>query len=125
MQSVRMLPIAVAVVLASSLAGMTPLGADPRNFDVDWAGVPDEMDRSASAPSLLRTVLPDDQAEDAAVVLVHVAPATHVSPPVMPAAPRSIIIPGSAVPGTVYDNGNGTSTVVIPGGGSQVIPTPR
>ncbi len=67
MQNVRMLPIAVAVVLASSLAGMTPLGADPTNFDVDWAGVPDEIDRSASAPSLTRTVMPGDEAEDAAV----------------------------------------------------------
>jgi hypothetical protein len=81
MQDVRMLPIAVAVVLASSLTGMTPLGADPRNFDVDWAGVPDGMDRSASTPSLLRTVLPDDQAEDAAVTAnVKNAIATSVGP---------------------------------------------
>lgn len=42
-----------------------------------------------------------------------------------PAAPRSVLIPGSPVPGTMFDNGNGTSTVVIPGGGSQVVPTPR
>jgi|SRR5271165_4240692 len=41
------------------------------------------------------------------------------------AAPRTIVIPGSPVPGTLLDNGNGTSTVLVPGGASQVIPTPR
>lgn len=54
-------------------------------------------------------------------------PAVSGSAPVTvaPAMPRSVVIPGSPVPGTLYDNGNGTSTVVVPGGGSQVIPTPR
>jgi hypothetical protein len=36
-----------------------------------------------------------------------------------------VMIPGSAVPGTMLNNGNGTSTVIIPGGPSQVVPTPR
>ena len=42
-----------------------------------------------------------------------------------PGAPQTIMIPGSPVPGTVFDNGNGTSSVMVPGGGSQLIPTPR
>jgi hypothetical protein len=37
----------------------------------------------------------------------------------------SVMIPGSAIPGTLYNNGNGTSTVIIPGAPSEVIPTPR
>lgn len=60
-------------------------------------------------------------------VLAPSAPASHAPAPIVgaPNAPQTTIIPGSPIPGTVYDNGNGTSTVVIPGGGSQVIPTPR
>jgi len=42
-----------------------------------------------------------------------------------PGARQTIVIPGSPVPGTLYDNGNGTTTVLVPGGASQVIPTPR
>lgn len=54
-------------------------------------------------------------------------PAAHGTAPIVgaPNSPQTVVIPGSPIPGTVYDNGNGTSTVVIPGGGSQVIPTPR
>ena len=40
-------------------------------------------------------------------------------------ASQTIMIPGSPLPGTVFDNGNGTSTVIVPGGASQVVPTPR
>jgi len=36
-----------------------------------------------------------------------------------------IMIPGSAVPGTVINNGNGTSSIMIPGSASEVVPTPR
>ena len=58
-----------------------------------------------------------------------VAPPARPSgpPPVtgLPMGPQTIVIPGSPVPGTLYDNGNGTSTVVVPGGPSQVVPTPR
>jgi hypothetical protein len=61
------------------------------------------------------------------VVAPPAGPASPGPPPVtgLPVAPRTIVIPGSPVPGTLYDNGNGTSTVVVPGGPSQVIPTPR
>jgi hypothetical protein len=45
--------------------------------------------------------------------------------PATPSAPQTVVIPGLPVPGTVIDNGNGTSTLVIPGGGAQTIPTPR
>jgi hypothetical protein len=37
----------------------------------------------------------------------------------------NVMIPGSPVPGTLYNNGNGTSSVIIPGAPSEVIPTPR
>jgi hypothetical protein len=40
-------------------------------------------------------------------------------------SPQMIMIPGSAVPGMLLNNGNGTSTVMTPGGVSQVVPTPR
>jgi hypothetical protein len=39
--------------------------------------------------------------------------------------PASVMIPGSAVPGTLINNGNGTSTIIVPGGPSLVAPTPR
>lgn len=42
-----------------------------------------------------------------------------------PGLPQTIMIPGSAVPGMLLDNGNGTSSVMVPGGPSQLIPTPR
>ena len=67
MQNVRLLPLAVAIVAASTFAGIEPVGADPQNFDLNWVDVPDHMDRTASAPSAMRVVLPDDEAEDAAV----------------------------------------------------------
>ena len=67
MQKVRMLPLAVAIGVASTFAGIAPVGADPQNFDVNWADVPDVMDRSASTDMIMRVVLPDDEAEDAAV----------------------------------------------------------
>jgi hypothetical protein len=38
---------------------------------------------------------------------------------------QSIMIPGSPVPGTVFDNGNGSSTMMVPGSVPQVIITPR
>jgi hypothetical protein len=38
---------------------------------------------------------------------------------------ESVMIPGSAVPGTLMNNGNGTSTMIVPGGPPQVVPTPR
>jgi hypothetical protein len=38
---------------------------------------------------------------------------------------QSVMVPGSAVPGTLMNNGNGTTTVMIPGSPSEVIPTPR
>lgn len=42
-----------------------------------------------------------------------------------PGAPQMVTIPGSAVPGTLINNGNGTSTIMIPGSPSEVVPTPR
>jgi len=39
--------------------------------------------------------------------------------------PRTIMIPGSAVPGTLFDNGNGTGTIMVPGAMPQVVPAPR
>lgn len=63
MHNVRLLPLAVAIVTATMLAGVAPVGADPQNFDVDWA----DVSPSASAPGVTRVVLPDDEAEDAAV----------------------------------------------------------
>jgi hypothetical protein len=36
-----------------------------------------------------------------------------------------VTIPGSAVPGTLINNGNGTSTIMVPGSPSEVVPTPR
>ena len=64
MQKARMLPVAVAIAVASTFAGIAPVGADPQNFDINWADVPDVMDRTAST---MRVVLPDNEAEDAAV----------------------------------------------------------
>jgi hypothetical protein len=40
-------------------------------------------------------------------------------------SPRSVMIPGSPVPGMLLDNGNGTSSIMVPGGTTQVVPTPR
>ncbi len=37
----------------------------------------------------------------------------------------TIMIPGSPVGGFVSNNGNGTSTVIVPGSVPQVVPTPR
>jgi hypothetical protein len=42
-----------------------------------------------------------------------------------PGGPQSVTLPGSAVPGTLINNGNGTSTIMIPGSPSEVVPTPR
>jgi hypothetical protein len=42
-----------------------------------------------------------------------------------PGGPQSVMIPGSPIPGMLLNNGNGTSTIMIPGGTSQVAPTPR
>ena len=35
------------------------------------------------------------------------------------------MIPGSATGGTVTNNGNGTSTLMVPGRPPEAIPTPR
>jgi hypothetical protein len=35
------------------------------------------------------------------------------------------MIPGSPIPGTVFNNGNGTSSIMIPGSASELVPTPR
>jgi len=40
-------------------------------------------------------------------------------------SPRSVMIPGSPVPGMLMDNGNGTSSIMVPGATTQVVPTPR
>jgi hypothetical protein len=40
-------------------------------------------------------------------------------------SPQSVMIPGSPVPGMMLNNGNGTSTIMIPGGASETVPTPR
>jgi hypothetical protein len=40
-------------------------------------------------------------------------------------SPRSVMIPGSPVPGMLLDNGNGTSSIMVPGSTTQVVPTPR
>jgi hypothetical protein len=66
MHNVRMLSIAAAVT-AFCLAGTMAIGADAQVAGVNSIGLPDFMDRTASAPSVLRVVLPDDEAEDAAV----------------------------------------------------------
>lgn len=42
-----------------------------------------------------------------------------------PGLPQTIMIPGSPIPGMLLDNGNGTSTIMVPGSVPQVIPTPR
>jgi hypothetical protein len=42
-----------------------------------------------------------------------------------PGSPQSVMIPGSAIPGTVVNNGNGTSSVIVPGSPSELVPTPR
>ena len=42
-----------------------------------------------------------------------------------PGSPQMITLPGSAVPGMLINNGNGTSTIMIPGSSSEVVPTPR
>jgi hypothetical protein len=42
-----------------------------------------------------------------------------------PGSPQIVTIPGSAVPGMLMNNGNGTSTIMVPGGPSEVVPTPR
>ena len=63
MHNVRMLPLATTLVAAFTFAGIAPVGADPQNFDVNWA----DVDHSASAPAPMRVVLPGEEAEDAAV----------------------------------------------------------
>jgi hypothetical protein len=40
-------------------------------------------------------------------------------------SPQTILIPGYAIPGTLLNNGNGSSTVMVPGNVPQVILTPR
>jgi len=65
-------------------------------------------------------------------------PMTPAPPPASVATPRgpamvtgtvgagqTIMIPGSAAPGMLMNNGNGTSTILIPGSVPQVVPTPR
>jgi hypothetical protein len=42
-----------------------------------------------------------------------------------PAGSRSVIVPGSAMPGLLMNNGNGTSSLMVPGAPSQLVPTPR
>jgi len=42
-----------------------------------------------------------------------------------PGSPQMVTIPGSAVPGTMINNGNGTSTIMVPGSPSEVVPSPR
>ena len=42
-----------------------------------------------------------------------------------PGSPQMVTIPGSAVPGMLINNGNGTSTIMIPGSTSEVVPNPR
>lgn len=42
-----------------------------------------------------------------------------------PGSPQMITLPGSAVPGMLINNGNGTSTIMVPGSPSEVVPTPR
>ena len=42
-----------------------------------------------------------------------------------PGSPQTVMTPGSAVPGTMMNNGNGTSSIMTPGAPSQVVPTPR
>jgi hypothetical protein len=42
-----------------------------------------------------------------------------------PGSPQTVTIPGSAVPGTLINNGNGTSTIMVPGSPSELVPTPR
>jgi BON domain-containing protein len=63
MHNVRVLPFAVAMVTATTFAGVAPVGADPQNFDVNWA----DVDLSAGAEGVMRVVLPDNEAEDAVV----------------------------------------------------------
>jgi hypothetical protein len=36
-----------------------------------------------------------------------------------------IMIPGSPVNGMMLNNGNGTSSIMVPGSPSEVVPTPR
>jgi hypothetical protein len=40
-------------------------------------------------------------------------------------SPESVVMPGSPVNGTLMNNGNGTSTMMVPGQTSGVVPTPR
>jgi hypothetical protein len=42
-----------------------------------------------------------------------------------PGSPQTVIIPGSPVNGMMMNNGNGTSSIMIPGSPSEVVPTPR
>jgi len=59
MTNARMLPLAVAMLTASTLTftGLAPAVTDAQ----------DTADRSAADPSVMRVVLPDDEAEDAAI----------------------------------------------------------
>ena len=40
-------------------------------------------------------------------------------------SPQTVIVPGSSIPGMLLNNGNGTSTIMVPGSPSEVVPTPR
>src|SRR4051794_25540644 len=40
-------------------------------------------------------------------------------------AAQTIMVPGSPTGGWLMNNGNGTSTLVVPGGVPQLVPTPR
>ncbi len=42
-----------------------------------------------------------------------------------PGSPQTVTIPGSPVPGMLLNNGNGTSSIMVPGGPSELVPTPR
>jgi hypothetical protein len=38
---------------------------------------------------------------------------------------QSVMVPGSPVNGTLMNNGNGTSSMMVPGQASQTVPAPR
>ena len=42
-----------------------------------------------------------------------------------PGSPGSVMVPGSPVNGALMNNGNGTSTMMVPGQPSGVVPTPK
>jgi hypothetical protein len=42
-----------------------------------------------------------------------------------PGSPAGVMVPGSPVNGTLMNNGNGTSSMTVPGQPSGVVPTPK